>query len=51
MVRDEGSSVRHGVEERPESAIATAVVVAVEEIGLSPDGNDLKQLLSMVYYV
>lgn len=43
VVRDEGGSVRHGVEQGPECAVAAAIVVAVEEVGLRADWDNLKR--------
>lgn len=41
MVRAEGGSVRHGVEQGPEGAVAAPIVVAVEKLGFGVDGHDL----------
>lgn len=43
VVGDEGGPVGHRVEQRPERAIATAVIVAVEELRLRVDGDDLRR--------
>lgn len=42
VVGDEGGPVRHGVEQRPECAIAAPIVVAVEEVRLCTDGDNLQ---------
>lgn len=42
MVSDEGGPVRHGVEKWPESTIAAAIVVTVEEFRFCADRDYLK---------
>jgi len=42
MLRDEGRSIRHRVEERPESSIAASVVIGVEDAGINVHRDNLK---------
>lgn len=43
IVCDEGSSVRHRVEQGPKSAVAAPIVVSVEEFGFGVDGHNLQR--------
>lgn len=42
MFGDEGRSIRHRVEERPEGSIAASVVVRIEDTGVDVHRNNLK---------
>lgn len=42
MIRDEGRSVRHGVEEGPKGSIAASVVIRVKDAGVDVHRDNLK---------
>lgn len=53
VVCDEGGSVRHGVEQRPEGTVAATIVVAVEEFRFGVDWYNLKRgnkILGHLFY-
>ena len=47
MLSFEGSSIRHGVEQRPEGGVATTIVVGIEDHRVYLDRHHLKILLNM----
>lgn len=49
MVGDKCSSVGHRVEEGPESAVAAAIVVAIEEFRFRADRHDLKNKSNVTF--
>jgi len=49
MLRDEGCSIRHGVEERPERSIAASVVIGIKDAGINVHRDNLKRKIRKVW--